>query len=104
MDFFGMGMGEIALIIIVALIIWGPNKMPEIIRKLGKAATTMRQTSSSLTAQIRKELEEEEKRDHSPQPKVDNSAETAKSITVNTPEASSPEKTEPESRRDADNK
>ena len=96
MEFFGMGMGEIALIIIVALIIWGPGKMPEMVRKMGKAVTTLKQTSSDLTNQIRKELEEEEKRDHSPNPKVDSSADTVKPVPADTPAAGSTEKTNPE--------
>ena len=72
MDFFGMGMGEIILVIIVAIIIWGPNKIPEIARTVGKALNTIKQTSSDLTAQITKEIDEAEegKRDHAPKPEA----------------------------------
>jgi len=66
MDFFGMGMGEILLIIVVALIIWGPGRIVEIGRTLGKLAGTLRKASFDLTTQITKELEGEEKR---PQPR-----------------------------------
>ena len=78
MDFFGMGAGEILLVIIVALIIWGPGKIPEIARTAGKALNTLRQTGSDLTTQITKELEEAEegKRDHSPHPEVNISPKT----------------------------
>lgn len=68
MDFFGMGTGEIILIIIIALIIWGPSKLPEMAKKLAKGMTTLKQTSSSLTAQLRKELEEEEMVKKTPPP------------------------------------
>ncbi|MBI2849826.1 MAG: twin-arginine translocase subunit TatB [Chloroflexi bacterium] len=61
MDFLGLGMGEIILIIIVALIIFGPSKIPEMARQAGKLMRTLKQTSSELTTQIQKELEEEEK-------------------------------------------
>lgn len=61
MDFFGMGMGEILLIIIIALIIWGPGKIPEMARQMGKLMRTLRQTSSELTNQIKNEFEAEEK-------------------------------------------
>lgn len=82
MEFFGMGMGEILLIVIVVLIIWGPGKMPEIARQIGKAINTIKQTSSDLTTQITKELDEEEAkgRSHSPEPQVTASAKAAKSL------------------------
>ncbi len=93
MDFFGMGMGEIILVLIVAIIIWGPGKIPEVARTLGKAINTLRQTGSDLTAQITKELNiaEEGKRDHSPHPEVNISTKTT--ALLPTPEAGSAEKT-----------
>jgi sec-independent protein translocase protein TatA len=36
MDFFGIGFGELILILLLALIIWGPRRIPEIARNLGK--------------------------------------------------------------------
>ncbi len=67
-----MGMGEIILVIIVAIMIWGPGKIPEMARTAGKFVNTLKHTSANLTAQITKELEEAEqgKRDHSPNPVV----------------------------------
>lgn len=61
MDFFGIGGGEVILILVVALIIWGPARITEIGRTLGKVAHTMRKATSDLTAQITKEIEEQEK-------------------------------------------
>lgn len=61
MDLFGMGMGEIVLVLVVALIIWGPGRMPEIARMLGKAVRTLKKASFDLTSQISKEVELEEK-------------------------------------------
>ncbi|MFC1940802.1 twin-arginine translocase TatA/TatE family subunit [Chloroflexota bacterium] len=61
MDFFGMGMGEILLILVVALIIWGPGRIVEIGRTLGKIVRSLRKASFDLTTQITKELEEEKK-------------------------------------------
>lgn len=63
MDFFGMGMGEILLILVVALIVFGPGRIVEIGRTLGKAVRTLRKASFDLTAQLSKELEGEGK-DH----------------------------------------
>ena len=56
-----MGMGEILLILLVALIIWGPERIVEVGRTLGKVARTLKKTSFDLTSQISKELEMEEK-------------------------------------------
>ena len=60
MGFLDMGMAEILLVIVIALIIWGPGRLPEIARTMGKAVSTLRRTSSELTSQIKRELEEEE--------------------------------------------
>jgi Tat protein translocase TatB subunit len=61
MDFFGMGIGEILLILVIALLIWGPNKIPEIARMLGKTMSTLRKASFDLTSAIREETKAEEK-------------------------------------------
>ena len=56
-----MGFWEILLIIVVALIIWGPGKIPEIARNLGKFMNAMKKMSFDLTQQVKKEIELEEK-------------------------------------------
>ncbi len=58
MDFFGMGIGEILLILVVALIIWGPGRIAEVGRTLGKLVRTLRKATSDLTAQVTRETEE----------------------------------------------
>ncbi len=65
MDFLGMGIGEILLILIVALIIWGPGRIPEIGRSLGRILRALKKASSDLTAEITKETEGDENK-HSP--------------------------------------
>lgn len=62
MDFFGVGMGEILLIIIIALIVMGPDKIPGTARTVGKTIRAIKKASSDLTSQVNKELEAEEKR------------------------------------------
>ena len=69
MDFFGMGMGEILLILLIALIVWGPGKAAEVGRTLGKAARALKKASFDLTTQLNKELQAEEK-DRPPQSKT----------------------------------
>ena len=63
MDFVGIGMGEVLMILVIALIIWGPGRIAEVGRTLGKVMRTIRKASFDLTAQVTKELELEEKED-----------------------------------------
>ena len=70
MDFFGIGPMEILLILIVALIIFGPGKLPEIARVMGRTMRTLRKATFDLTAQVTKEMEGKEndqKRKSTPQ-------------------------------------
>jgi len=60
MDFFGIGFLEVLLILVVALIIWGPKRLPEIARTLGKAMRALKKASNDLTSQVTRELDIEE--------------------------------------------
>ena len=57
MGFFGIGGWEILLVLVVALIIWGPRRLPEIARTLGKIVRTLRKASFDLTSTVTKEIE-----------------------------------------------
>lgn len=57
MDFFGIGAGEIILILIVALIIWGPRRLPKIAQTLGRTVRAMRKATYDFTSQVTKELD-----------------------------------------------
>ncbi len=59
MGFFGIGIGEILLVLIFSLIIWGPGRMVEIARTLGKLVHTLRKVTSDLTATVSKEIDGE---------------------------------------------
>jgi len=61
MDFFGIGLGEVLLILVLALIIWGPKRLPGIARTLGKTARTLRKATNDFTSQITREMDIEEK-------------------------------------------
>ena len=60
MEFFGMGPLEIVLILIVALIAIGPGKLPQFARNLNKVISTFRKAALDLTAEVTKELKDEE--------------------------------------------
>ena len=65
MGFFGIGIGEILLVLVFSLIIWGPKRMIEIARTLGKLMHTLRKITSDLTATVTKEIDGE--KDNLPQ-------------------------------------
>ena len=49
---FGIGAGEFILILIVGLIVFGPSKLPEFGRSLGKMLKEFRKVQSTLSASI----------------------------------------------------
>ena len=61
MNFMGIGPGELLLILLIALIIFGPGKLPELGKALGKSIREFRQAAQDVTGQISKELQELEK-------------------------------------------
>ncbi len=82
-----MGMGEILVVALVALLIWGPQKLPEILRTLGKFTSTLKKASADLTTQVKRELEEEKKESVSPPKKNSDNKETSP-VETETKEAS----------------
>jgi Tat protein translocase TatB subunit len=52
MSFFGMGAWEITIILVAALVIFGPNRLPEIAGKVGKTVRDLRQMSAELTGEF----------------------------------------------------
>jgi len=69
MGFLGIGTGEILLILILALIILGPGKLPEIARTLGRTIRAIKKASADLTTAVTKELEVTENNPPESQPK-----------------------------------
>jgi sec-independent protein translocase protein TatA len=57
LNLFGIGPAELLLIFILAFIIFGPKRLPEVGRSLGKAMREFRSVSQELTNQFRDELE-----------------------------------------------
>jgi sec-independent protein translocase protein TatA len=57
MELFGISIWELLIILIVVLIVLGPNRLPGVARNLGKAIRTIKNASSSFTAAITKEIE-----------------------------------------------
>lgn len=62
MDFWGIGFGEILVILVIALIVLGPTRVAEFGKTLGKMVRSFKQATSDLTSQITKEIEEQDKK------------------------------------------
>ena len=59
---FEIGFWELALIFVLGLVVLGPEKLPKVAAQLGRYAGQARRMARTLTAQIRDELEAEERR------------------------------------------
>ncbi|MBF2006806.1 Sec-independent protein translocase protein TatA [Chlorogloeopsis fritschii PCC 6912] len=55
MNVFGIGLPEMALIMVVALLIFGPKKLPEIGRSMGKAIRGFQEASKEFQNEFQKE-------------------------------------------------
>ena len=60
MNILGVGPAELLLIFIIALIVFGPGKLPELARTLGKAVRELRRMSLEVTAEFAKEIRDME--------------------------------------------
>jgi TatA/E family protein of Tat protein translocase len=49
---FGLGFTEILVILVVALLVFGPDKLPELARNLGKGLGEFRRASSDLRRSV----------------------------------------------------
>jgi len=49
---FGIGTGEILLLLLIALIVLGPERMPKLARDLGRAMAEFRKTSDELRSEF----------------------------------------------------
>src|SRR5438128_2840703 len=51
---FGIGMPELMVIMVVALIVLGPKRLPEIARALGKGLAEFRRATSDINEELQK--------------------------------------------------
>jgi sec-independent protein translocase protein TatA len=55
-----IGIQEMILILVIALVIFGPKRLPELGRSIGKTLAEFRRASNEIKNNIEKELEEPE--------------------------------------------
>lgn len=70
--FNNLGFGEILIIAIVALVIFGPSKLPEMGRSVGNAIREFKKATTAITEEVTKAATEEisEKKDPAPEKKA----------------------------------
>lgn len=59
-----IGVPGLILILIVALVVFGPNKLPEIGRAFGRSLREFKRASEGLTDEIKKEITKDDEDDH----------------------------------------
>ncbi|MGK7958272.1 MAG: TatA/E family twin arginine-targeting protein translocase [Crocosphaera sp.] len=58
MNVFGIGLPEMALILVIALLVFGPKKLPEIGRSLGKAIRGFQDASKEFENEFKREAQQ----------------------------------------------
>lgn len=53
---FGLGIGEILIILVIAFLLFGPKQLPEVARQLGKAVKGFKDTAEDLRKSVEPEL------------------------------------------------
>jgi len=63
---FGLGFTEILVILVVALLVFGPDRLPELARNLGRGLAEFRRASSDLRRSVMEAAEEPRRPDAKP--------------------------------------
>jgi len=57
MDLFGGGPGELLLILVIALVVLGPERLPEVAGQVGRTVGELRRQAAQLTLELQRSLE-----------------------------------------------
>ncbi len=61
-----LGMPELIVIFVIALIVFGPRKLPELGRSLGRGIAEFKRATNELQSSLQEEIRSEEQRSASP--------------------------------------
>ena len=53
---FGLGIGEVLIILVIAFLLFGPKQLPEVARQVGKAVKGFKDTAEDLRKSVEPEL------------------------------------------------
>ncbi|MAW63963.1 MAG: twin-arginine translocase subunit TatB [Acidobacteria bacterium] len=65
--FGSIGMSELLIIFVIALVVFGPRKLPELGRSLGKSLGEFKRASNDLRNTLEEEIHVEDQTKHEPQ-------------------------------------
>jgi len=57
MELFGIGAGELFLILVLALVVIGPERLPEVAGQIGRTVAELRHQANQLTSEFQRSLE-----------------------------------------------
>ena len=60
---FGIGMQELIIIAVIALLIVGPKKLPDLAKTLGKGFSEFKKATEGITDDLKETLKEDKKQD-----------------------------------------
>lgn len=80
MNILDMGMLEIGLILLVAMLVFGPGSIPKVASQLGKAVRAFRKITTDLSKDFAKAIDTEEKETKTTKKTVEKTAQKSESI------------------------
>jgi sec-independent protein translocase protein TatA len=82
---FGIGMPEMIIILVIALIVIGPHKLPELAKSLGKGLAEFKKASEGFQRSVQEEATKAEETVNDPAPKVTSASASVEPVTPGAP-------------------